>query len=373
MSTVDFFSEASQQSKVKSEIVSQYFSAWAGVMLSVQDRGRRFKDKIAYIDLFAGRGEYDDGTPSTPAIILAKAIVDDRLRERLVTFFNDRDEGSVKSLSDVIGRIPGVETLRYPPEVLNYEVGEQVVEWLNSVKKVPSLVFLDPWGYKGLTLDLVDAATRDWGCDAILFFNYNRVNPALNNPYVEEHMVALFGEELFRNFGQLLDGLSPEDRELTIVEKLCDVLAAGERYVMPFRFKDHRGTRTSHHLFLVTKHHLGYEKMKEIMATESSAAAQGVASFEYNPLDFGQVKQYPLLAELSPRPLDELAEMLVESYAGKTMRMIDVYRDHNVWLPYTKRNYKDALLKLEDDGRISVPKHQKGSFGDSVEATFLER
>ena len=373
MSTVDFFSEASEQSKVKSEIVSQYFSAWAGVMLSVQDRGRRFKDKIAYIDLFAGRGEYDDGTPSTPAIILAKAIVDDRLRERLVTFFNDRDEGSVKSLSDVIGRIPGVETLRYPPEVLNYEVGEQVVEWLNSVKKVPSLVFLDPWGYKGLTLDLVDAATRDWGCDAILFFNYNRVNPALNNPYVEEHMVALFGEELFRNFGQLLDGLSPEDRELTIVEKLCDVLAAGERYVMPFRFKDHRGTRTSHHLFLVAKHHLGYEKMKEIMATESSAAAQGVASFEYNPLDFGQVKQYPLLAELSPRPLDELAEMLVESYAGKTMRMIDVYRDHNVWLPYTKRNYKDALLKLEDDGRISVPKHQKGSFGDSVEATFLER
>jgi hypothetical protein len=34
-----------------------------------------------------------------------------------------------------------------------------------------------------------------WGCDAIFFFNYNRINMGIANDSVREHMQALFGEE----------------------------------------------------------------------------------------------------------------------------------------------------------------------------------
>ena len=44
-----------------------------------------------------------------------------------------------------------------------------------------------------------------------------------------------------------------------------------------------RGSRTSHHLIIVSKHFRGYEIMKETIAKESSSAEHGVASFEYNP------------------------------------------------------------------------------------------
>ena len=65
MATDDFFEEQSEQSLVKTTLVTKYFGAWATIMMS-----RRYIDKIAYIDLFAGPGRYNDGTPSTPLRIL---------------------------------------------------------------------------------------------------------------------------------------------------------------------------------------------------------------------------------------------------------------------------------------------------------------
>ena len=59
---------------------------------------------------------------------------------------------------------------------------------------MPILAFIDPWGYKGLTLRLVDAFLKDWGCDCLFFFNYGRINAGLSNPMVHAHMAALFGE-----------------------------------------------------------------------------------------------------------------------------------------------------------------------------------
>ena len=369
MSSQDFFSEQSEQSKIKSDIVSKYFDAWSSVIMGAQDR-RSGSIMLAYIDLFAGHGRYDDGTPSTPVQILTKAVSNERLRNRLVTFFNDGGAEAAETLRGVIGRIPGIGTLRVPPDVRNFEVGEEVAAWLGSRSLIPSLVFLDPWGYKGLSLDLVDATTKDWGCDTILFFNYNRVNMGLNNPAVEERMKAIFGVERFYKLRAKVAGLSSVERELTIVEDLCEVLADGGRYVLHFRFRDNRGTRTSHHLFLVTKNPTGYGIMKDIMARESSRAEQGVATFEYNPLDLRQVKQFLLLAELAPRPLDELADMILDEFAGRTIRMIDIYNEHNVGRPYVKKNYKDALTGLEKSGKITALEHRKGSFGDPVVVTF---
>ena len=56
-------------------------------------------------------------------------------------------------------------------------------------------MFVDPWGYKGLSLRLINSVLKDWACECIFFFNYNRINMGLGNDAVKEHMDALFGEE----------------------------------------------------------------------------------------------------------------------------------------------------------------------------------
>src|SRR5437764_14577646 len=97
----------------------------------------------------------------------------------------------------------------------------------------------------------------------------------LNNELVEEQMNALFGKERADALRPKLEKLDAIDRELLIVEELCKALnPTGDRFVLPFCFKDDRGRRTSHHLIFVSKNFLGYHIMKGVMASETSKHEQ---------------------------------------------------------------------------------------------------
>jgi len=376
MTDNSFFDEAAEQSQVKTAIVEKYFAVWAKVIVNTQKRHPQHAQKIAYIDLFAGPGRYKDGTLSTPLKILSKAIEDEDLRDRLVAIFNDKDEVNVSSLKEAIRNLPGIETLKFKPKVICEEVGEKIVRKFEAMRLIPTLFFVDPWGYKGLSLRLVNSVLKDWGCDAIFFFNYNRINMGMNNEAVQEHMKALFGGERFEELRKKLEGKPSHERELLVVEEICEAIKSyGIKYVLPFRFKNARGTRTSHHLIFASKHFRGYEIMKEIMASESSSNDEGVPSFEYNPADF--LPRQTLLFKLS-KPIEDLKADLLASFAGRSITMKEIYKQHSVNTPYIKKNYKNALRELFDEGKISAVSEKgkpprKGTFGDDILVTFPDR
>ena len=371
MTENSFFNEQKEQSLIKARIVEKYFWAWAKVIISKVKKGSSSNQKIAYVDLFAGAGRYKDGSKSTPVKVLETAIADTDMRNMLVSIFNDADVENVNSLQQAIDSIPGIENLKYRPQISKYEVGEDIVKIFQSMKLVPTLLFVDPWGYKGLSLQLVNSVVKDWGCDCIFFFNYNRINMGLNNDAVKEHINALFGQVRADQLRERLKTLTPQERELTVVEYICEALKEmGGKYVLPFRFRHEMGNRTSHHLIFVSKHPKGYGIMKEIMAKESSEQTQGVPSFEYNPATL----QQPLLFELT-RPLDQLESMLLDNFSGKTMTMVEIYDQHHQGKPYIKKNYKTALSNLESQGKITVhspedKKRRKGTFADDLKVTF---
>jgi three-Cys-motif partner protein len=374
MSTTSFFDEQKEQSLIKARIVEKYFWAWAKVIIGtikkLESEGREVDPRIAYIDLFAGPGRYKDGSKSTPIKVLETGISNPDMQNRLVTVFNDVDAENVSSLHEAINLIPGIEDFKYKPQVINHEVGENIVNTFNERKLVPTLFFVDPWGYKGLSLKLINSVVKNWGCDCIFFFNYNRINMGLGNAVVEEHMNALFGKIRADQVRQQLKTLKPEERELTVVEAICEALKEmGGEYVLPFRFKHENGKRTSHHLIFVSKHVKGYKIMKDIMAKESSEQNQGVPSFEYNPATCRQ----PLLFEFY-RPLDDLEEMLLDTFAGQTITMLEIYDQHHVGRRYISKNYKAALNNLEAKGNITADppanKRRKNQFADSVKVTF---
>lgn len=368
-----FFKEQKEQSLVKSTIVRKYFDAWSAVIISTQKRYPQHSQQIAYIDLFAGPGRYKDGSESTPLEILTSAIKKPELCKRLVTIFNDKDENNSEKLRKTIEEIPGIEKLKYKPQIDNQEVGEEIVNTFESMNLVPTLFFVDPWGYKGLSLRLVNSVLKDWGCDCLFFFNYNRISMGLSNPLVKKHMNALFGRDRADELRPKLAQTSPEERELMIVEKLCQAIKSyGSRYTLPFRFKDAKGKRTSHHLIFVSKDVRGYGIMKDIMSGESTSDTEGVPSFEYNPADF--LPKQTLLFQLS-RPIDDLQKDLLDIFAGRRLTMEEIYEEHNVDTPYIKKNYKDALRTLYDEDSIKAvsPKGKpprKGTFGDKIIVTF---
>jgi three-Cys-motif partner protein len=376
MTANSFFDEQTEQSLVKATIVAKYFDAWASVIVNTQKRNPGQPQKIAYIDLFAGPGRYKDGSQSTPLRILQKSIEKPDIRDRLVTLFNDKDEAKARSLEEAIAEIPEIETLRYKPQVNNEEVGEEIVKMFEGMTLVPTLFFVDPWGYKGLSLRLVNSVLKDWGCDCLFFFNYIRISMGLSNPIFKQHMDALFGEKRADTLRKKLELNNPARRELMIIKELCQAIKSyGGHFTLPFRFRDATGNRTSHHLIFVSKNFRGYDIMKEIMAKESSRAEQGVPLFEYSPADF--LPKQSLLFQLS-RPLEDLQDKLLEAYAGRTLPMRTIYEGHSVDTPYIASNYKEALKNLENDGKITASKsdgskRRKGTFADDVLATFPDR
>ncbi|MGO9323532.1 MAG: three-Cys-motif partner protein TcmP [Terracidiphilus sp.] len=370
MAIESFFNESTEQSRIKATIVRDYFWAWARVILPTV---KRQKGRIAYIDLFAGKGRYNDGTKSTPLLVLEKAVSNPDLCQHLVTLFNDADRENADALEREIASLPGVDSLTHKPQVVAEEVGDKIVAMFDQMKLVPTFFFVDPWGYKGLSLGLINSVLKNWGCDCVFFFNYNRISMGLGNSAVEEHMNVLFGDQRANNLRQKLAGLPSHEREAAIVEALIEALRElGADYVLPFCFKDERGTRTSHHLVFATKHPRGYRIMKEIMAKHSSESHQGVASFGYCPAS----TIHPLLFELN-RPLDDLQGLLLNEFAGKTLTTQDVYERHNVGRPYTMTNYKAVLLKMEGQGLIKVnrlgKKRRKGTFPEDVLVKFPDQ
>lgn len=360
-----FFDERTDQSEVKARIVQKYFYAWARVIIP---SAKQHDKKIAYIDLYAGPGRYKDGAASTPLMILERAIADPDLRAMLVTHFNDANQNHTDTLQSEIDKLTGVDSLAYKPHVSCGEIDEDAERFFSETNLIPSFSFVDPFGYKGLSLKIVNGVIKDWGCDCVFFFNYNRINAGISNPAVKSHMDALFGEGRAEQLRKLLPQRSPEKREELILEELAQAIKEmGGKFVLPFRFKNAKGTRTSHSLIFVSKHFRGYEIMKDIMAKESSVVDQGVPSFTYSPADAST----PLLFSLA-RPFDGLKDELLKVFSGQTLSMRSIYERHSVDTPFIEKNYKEALLALEQVGKILAdpPKRRKGTFANHVLVTF---
>jgi hypothetical protein len=259
------------------------------------------------------------------------------------------------------------------PEVYCEKVNDRITAMLAGAKLPPTLAFLDPFGYKGLTNRLIQAVLKDFGSDVIFFFNYNRVNAAIDNGCVEEHIEALFdlvGADVLRRD---LDGLDSCQREQEVMRQLEDALKnrGHARYVRHFTFLNETGSRTSHRIVFATKHRLGAKIMKGVMAAAGGWEDHGVPLYCYGG-------PRPTLSLFDP--LSELTTSLLEHFAGQSLTVEELYMTHGLDLPYTEANYKTVLLGLEADGRVvcdkpaSLRRSRSGrpTLADSVTVRFVE-
>ena len=266
----------------------------------------------------------------------------------MVTIFNDKNPRHIERLEREIENLPGINELKFYPDISCLEVGNEIVQRLEKARLIPCLTFIDPCGYKGLTAGLIGSITKDWGCDCIVFFNTNRIKMALNNPVVEPLIDDLFGKEIADELRESYFSLPEDERESQIIESLYRALSAeGAEYILPFKFMAAHRRRTSHHLIFITKNFTAYKIMKEIMYAESSEVAEGVASFEYCQ---ATGMQPHLLAYLSP--IEALKESLFEDFKGETLTLEEVFMKHSIGKPYVLKNYQDVLKELEQEGRI---------------------
>lgn len=346
----DFFNTPKDQSTVKSTLVKKYFLSWAKIMNSKSNG-----DRLGYIDLFSGPGIYDDGYESTPIQVTKLILSDINFRQKFVLFFNDKNEKNINNLKKALSEMDNFENLKHSPIITCSEVDEEFSKKFMEMSLIPSFVFIDPFGYKGVTIDLIRSLTKDWGCDCILFFNYNRINSGISNSLVSKHMKALFGDIRYNELNDIIKNDPYISREEVILNQFSlSMKDIGIEYVLPFRFEYNNRKCTSHYLIFLTKNNIGYKIMKEIMSNESINESiyeeNEVGTFEFIP---SSSKQLSFLNNFE-HSIPKLKEDLLRCFSKKQLNVKRIYTLHNKDTPYILRNYKSALLELEEEGKITA-------------------
>jgi three-Cys-motif partner protein len=369
MDGTEFFESASKQSVVKSKIVSKYFYAWAKIMAT---NLRPPVKHIFYIDLFAGRGKYDDGTLSTPLRVLKSGIRDDDIRRKLVAVFNDKNSRDVKRLRESAGQLDGYDSLTYEPQFQNFTVNREIADKIKRASIEPVLMFIDPFGYKGISLELIDAVLEKRASEVIFFFNYQRFNPAISNPLIVEPIADLLGGERAKRLRSRLDAgsHSPKKRRSLVMNAVEEALTSRRgQHVLPFRFFT-TAKRLTHHLIFVSKHDHGRNIMKDIMAREGDWNADGIPAYEYRPGRSGQ-------KSLFNDPIQSLAGSLEEEFAGRTKTVEDIYFEHGLEQSYIMPNYKAVLKKMETEGLVEIDppasSRPDDTLAESCKVTFPQK
>ncbi len=339
------FDAQREQSAVKTEIVTKYFSAWVKVL-------KNKNNKLGYIDLFSGPGVYKDGAKSTPIIILENILSDNYMRDHIVTWFNEKDRDLYNELVENIKNIRDIEKLKYKPIIKNDAVDYDTPKWFAKRELIPCFSFIDPAGYMGLSLNLLKALGKDYGSDIIFFFNFNDINRGITNDKVTSHMEQVFGKS---SYSALLKKIkrSPGDRETIIINEMAVALKReGMKFVLPFRFKLEGKNRTSHYLIFASKKFLGYKIMKEIMHKAGEKDYEGVGKFEFIPSCDKEKGIQLSIIDLFNSSLDELKEHLLNMYRGKSGTLERLYEVDAGDNRFLIRHYKKIILELEEEERV---------------------
>ena len=357
-----FFNEQSEQSAIKAKIVSDYFAAWSRVMKN------NWPGNLSYIDLFCGPGKYGNGALSAPLLVVQKILNDDVLSKRMSCIFNDADSNNIELLKRSVSDMDAAGVLKKHIGYYNYTIESGFEQNVRIPTGVPVLSFVDPFGYKGLTINLIEKLIANSGSDCIFFFNYNRINMALSsNTKFDEHLQGLFGAKGLQKLKEELAPLTSAQREPWVINRLQEVLTENKaNYVLPFKFYGNQQKRTSHFIVFVTKHPTACKIMKQIMYSNSAKDADGVATFSFEDShNFGNKFEQ---ISLFQRPLLDLQDELQQIYAGQKACVKELCEKYDTDFTnyYVAKNVKEALRHLENEGKIIVISGRKQKMRNGV-------
>jgi three-Cys-motif partner protein len=129
----NFFRERRAQAVFKHGILSRYPTVFAS---KTGWQGRR----VMFVDGYAGRGEYEDETPGSPALLLGTAATLQSFRD-VSGIYVEQDPADFANLEQVVARAgqPNHEALRG-------DVRDHLPSILDRARNAALFVFLDPFG-----------------------------------------------------------------------------------------------------------------------------------------------------------------------------------------------------------------------------------
>jgi three-Cys-motif partner protein len=326
----------------KHAILRAYLQAWFPIL------GRYHG--IIYLDGFAGPGEYEDHTPGSPLVAIDVAL-DQRvhLRNEVTFIFIEADRHRAEHLRHLVrtreeSGLP--ETFRI--SVRHGEFAAEVRTLLNHLDAkglalAPTFAFIDPFGWKGLPMDLVCRLLGHAGTEAFINFSIDAVNRFIDHPGAEinAQMVELFGSR-----DVLTARAESGDRLGGLRELYGQQLRRAARYVRFFTMYRYDG-HSVYDLFFATNNIRGLEKMKEAMWR---ADPEG----HYRFFDATDPAQRVLFDEKEYVP-ERLLRTVLEAFGGRVAVPAGEVEEWTLSeTPYLRTHAKAALQLGEKNRTVTV-------------------
>lgn len=353
-----FFEKQTMSSWVKASIVSEYFPKYCVIIVS------KHKPKcLRYIDLFAGPGKYEDGKPSTPLMIAQKCYQNENLRDSVRFIFNDmkyRDQLEANFLKEF-----PKGSFRHIPFFADRVVGEndKVDKFLEKnthegkYNEYPSLLFIDPFGYKGIRTKVLAEFLKNWGNEIFIFLNTKRIHAALENNKFESLMMELFPTSY---------NVIKQDRKYksTVAERLQLIIdnlgrefqkiLPGTVYYTAFKFQEEDIDTTSHFIVHLTKSSRGFDLIKMIYNDFANVGTvfDGVNTYTFDVKQFNNPGIE--LFDMKEQNIDNLKNKLYQAYTGKTLSAYDLFEEHQITGKYCRSHYAQALRKLCSENKLQA-------------------
>jgi len=356
----NFFESQTESSRIKANIVAQYFPKYCKIILKSP------QIEIRYIDLFSGPGIYEDGSLSTPILIADAIAKDEKLKTVVHMMFNDKDH--IEKLKEYFESRYNERTFIFKPRFANKTVGED--EKINNYLRIkpgksnpyPTLLFVDPFGYKGINTNDLANFLGNWGNEIFLFFNIKRIHAAIENEKFDDLMTDLFPTKI--------DTIRKDRKYLGLVQErlslIIDNLANEYKSIVPnihhcaFKFQEEDSNTTSHYIIHFTKHNRGFDLVKQIYSDFDNIGATLGQNGDYT-FDAKKLDRYNGAFEFEDSNIKILSNQLINDYKGKTVTAKQLFEEHHVTTKYSRKHYSEALRDLVRNGNI------KSTFNDNRE------
>ena len=354
MNNDDFFKQQTPSSRIKASIVAEYFPKYCKII------NKRKQTKIDYVDLYAGPGKYEDGNFSTP-LLIAKACANDvELKELVHLMFNDNKY--IEELKSNFKTHFPQSTFKNEPRFADKTVGddERITKYLvkkwQKPNKAPTLLFVDPFGYKNINTKALANFMNGWGNEIFLFLNIKRIQAALDNNKFDELMTSLFPTtfETLRKNRKYLSNV--HERLSLIVDNLFEEFQKETKdklYHCRFKFKEEDNAGTSHYIIHFTKHPRGYDLIKQIYHEFDNIGASLEKDGNYS-FDAKKIDPQNSTLDFGDENIEVLGTILLKFYSGKTINAKDLFEEHHINNQFAGQHYLKTLRKLAEDGKIEV-------------------
>ena len=282
-----FFDNLRDYSEIKLRILGKFLPPWSAKLGFMSRRGNHL---IWYVDAFAGRGQYLDGSDGSPLVGLRQAE-HTRLADRgyeLACFFVELNQENWNTLESLI------EPFRRGGVHVRSERGRfssLIVEIEKATQGSPILLFIDPFGLSPLEFsEFQILLRREAPTDLILTFQHRALHRlATEYPHI---ISSAIGSETWQSGWD--DSSDTHSQIMSVLSIFADNIRHHGRFlrVLSYPIRERVDSAPRYYLLFASRHYDAFELWNDEIAQEESA----LTSQQYQMLT-GQTTFLPALDE----------------------------------------------------------------------------